>query len=70
MKIRLILFLWVAVCAFFTVNYYHLVNTNDVRTIYKLAVVFWVVQGLIALAAFVMSFRGKSTNSVRENRPD
>ncbi|MBU0713234.1 hypothetical protein KKC74_00500 [bacterium] len=67
-KVRLILFLWTAMCVFFTVYYYHLVVSGDVRTIHKLAVVFWAVQGLIALAAFVMSLRSKPANSIRDNK--
>ncbi len=69
-KIRLIIFLCLAVCIFFTISYYHLTTAGDVRTIHKLAVVFWAVQGLIALAAFVMSFRAKPANSIQENKTD
>jgi len=66
-KIRLILFLWTAVALFFTVSYYHLATAGDVRIIHKLAVVFWAVQGLIALAALVMSY--KSTPS-KDKKPE
>jgi len=65
-KIRLILFLWTAVCIFFTIGYYRLVIAGDVRTIHKLAVVFWTVQGLIALAAFAMSFKKTPVNSIQK----
>jgi len=65
-KIRLILFLWTAVCIFFTISYYHLVIAGDVRTIHKLAVVFWAVQGLIALAAFLMSFKKTPVNFIQK----
>jgi len=54
---RLILFLWAAVSVFFTFSYYRLATGGEVRTLHKLAVVFWAVQSLIALVAFIMSLR-------------
>ncbi|MDO9547418.1 MAG: hypothetical protein Q7J65_00425 [Candidatus Marinimicrobia bacterium] len=69
-KIRSLLFLWAAVCGFFTVSYYRLVASGDIRTIHKLAVVFWAVQGLIAFAAFVMSLKSKPDNANQDNQPE
>jgi len=57
-------------CVFFTVYYYHLVVSGDVRTIHKLAVVFWAVQGLIALAAFVMSFKSTLSGTTEDRQPE
>ena len=69
-KVRSILFFWTAVAVVFSISYYRLVAAGDIRTIYKLAVVFWAVQGLIALAAFVMSFKSKPINPAQENKPE
>jgi len=69
-KVRSILFFWTAVAVVFSISYYRLVASGDIRTIHKLAVVFWAVQGLIAFAAFVMSFKSKPNNSSQDSQPE
>jgi len=65
-KIRSLLFLWAAISVFFTISYYRLASTGGARTIQKLAVVFWAVQGLIAIGTFFMSFKSKPKDVIRD----